>query len=195
MKKLMLICFVLASTRGFSQGFVQGMMQRLQFGLKAGVNYSNYANADFQTDALVGFHAGAIMDFRLTKNLFIQEEFLFSSQGAKVKGDVFGKDNVTVNYLTIPFMLKYRTNFGLYVVAGPQVGQRLNENVGNKQIGDFAQKLDLSAVGGLGFQSKCGLGIEARYVAGISKVGSFQLSDVKTNFQNSVAQASIFYIF
>lgn len=195
MKKLMLICCVLVSTQCFSQSFMQGVKQRLSFGIKAGANYSNYANADFKTDALLGFHAGALVGFKLTKNLSIQEEFLFSSQGAKVKGDLFGKENIKVNYITVPFLLKYRTNSGLYIEAGPQVGMRASEDIGKTQIGEFAKKLDLSAAGGIGFQTKSGFGFGARYVAGLSKVGDFQLSNVKTDFRSSVIQASVFYIF
>lgn len=195
MKKSILICFVLVSTHCFSQSFVQGITQRLSFGLKAGVNYSNYTNASFTTDALIGFHAGLLVDFRLANHLFIQEEFLFSSQGAKVKEDVFGKDNIQVNYVTVPFLLKYRSNLGIYIEAGAQTGMRTSENISTTQVGDFAKKLDLAAVGGIGFQSKSGFGIGVRYVAGLSKVGDFQASDVKPDFHNSVIQGSIFYIF
>src|SRR5450631_513050 len=120
MKKLILICFVLLSTRSFSQSFMQGILQRLSFGIKGGANYSNYVNADFTTQALTGYHAGALVDFKLTKNLFIQEEFLFSLQGAKVRGNVFGKEDVKVSYMTVPILLKYRTNSGIYIEAGPQ---------------------------------------------------------------------------
>lgn len=191
MKKLIVIGFVLVSTHGFSQSF----MQRFHFGVKAGANYSNYANTDFNTEALIGFHAGALVNFKITKNLSVQEEFLFSSQGAKVKGDLFGSENVNVYYMTVPFLLKYRTNSGIYFEAGPQVGYRIKEDIGNTQIGEFAKKLDLAAAGGFGYQSKSGFGIGARYVAGLSKVGDFKLSNVKTDFRSNVIQASVFYIF
>ena len=195
MRPLLLLCFVFASTQSFSQSFTQSIFQRLSFGLKAGGNYSNYANADFKTESIAGFHAGAIVNFRLFKGLSIQEEFLFSTQGAKVKDNLFGKENVKVSYINVPFLLKYRSNLGIYIEAGPQVGMRASENISNMQIGEFAKKLDLSAVGGIGFQSKSGFGFGARYIAGLSKVGDFQLSNAKTDFHNSVIQASVFYIF
>jgi len=191
MKKLLFICFVLVS----SQGFSQGIFKRLSFGLKAGANYSNYTNADFATEGIVGFHAGGLLNFRITDNFSIQEEFLFSSQGAKVKDDLFGKENVNVYYMTVPFLLKFKTNSGFYIEAGPQVGMRLKEDVGNTTMGDFAKKLDLAAAGGIGFQTKGGFGIGARYIAGLSKVGDFNISNVKTDFRTNVIQASIFYIF
>lgn len=191
MKKLLLICLVLVCSKGFSQG----LLKRLSFGLKAGANYSNYTQADFETEALVGFHAGAIVNFRITDAFSIQEEFLFSSQGAKVKNNVFGNDNVKVSYITVPFLLKYRSSMGLYIEAGPQVGMRASEDVKGVPAGDFAKKLDLAAAGGIGYQSKIGLGFGARYIAGLSKVGDFTISNVKTDFRTNVIQASLFYIF
>jgi hypothetical protein len=190
MKKLLCICLVLTSVNCFSQG----LLKRLQFGLKAGANYSNYSNADFETEALLGFHAGAIVGFKISDRLSIQQEFLFSSQGAKVKNNLFGEENVKVSYITVPFLVKYRTPLGIYIEAGPQVGIRAKEDLKDTRIGEF-KKMDLSAAGGIGFQTKGGFGIGARYVAGLSKVGDFDISNVKTDFKTNIIQASIFYIF
>jgi len=193
MKKLLFICLVLLSTKGFSQSF----LNRFEFGLKAGANYSNFTNTDFATDPLVGFHAGATVAFKITDNFLVQEEFLFSSQGAKIKGDanVFGNNDIKLYYISVPFLAKYRTNFGLYIEAGPQVGMKAKEEVKGLTFGEFAKKLDLAAGGGIGYQSKIGLGIGVRYIYGISKVGDFDIANIKTDFRPNVAQASIFYVF
>ena len=191
MKKLLFICCCLASTSCFSQG----LLSRLHFGLKAGANYSNYTNADFATDAIVGFHGGAIVNFKLTNEFSIQEEFLFSSQGAKMKNDVFGNQNANVYYITVPFLLKYRHKSGFYIEAGPQTGMRAKQDLNGESVNNFAKRLDLAAAGGIGYQSKMGLGFGARYIAGLSKVGDFDISNVKTDFRTNVIQASVFYIF
>jgi hypothetical protein len=83
----------------------------------------------------------------------------------------------------------------LYLEAGPQFSGLAKEDTDNLPVDKFAKKLDLGAVAGIGFQSSKGLGIGARYIAGLSSVDDFQLSNVKTDFQSSVIQASIFYIF
>lgn len=191
MKRLLFICFVLVTTRGFSQGF----LKRFEFGLKAGVNYSNFTNASFPTDPLIGFHAGGTVAFKITKNFLIQEEFLFSSQGAKTKGGTLGEQDLKLYYISVPFLLKYRTNAGFYVEAGPQVGMKAKEEVSGPGVSDFAKKLDLAAAGGIGYQFKMGLGIGARYVYGISKVGDFDASNIKNDFKNNNIQGSIFYVF
>ena len=182
---------VLASSHCFSQGLLS--LSRLSFGLKAGANYSNYTHTDFATSGLVGFHAGALVRYKITDNFSFQEEFLFSTQGARIKDQLFARENVNVYYVTVPFLLKYKTNFGLYVEAGPQTGLNVKDN--NTTTGNFAKKLDLAMTGGIGYQTKSGFGIGVRYVAGLSKVGDFDLANVKTDFKTNVAQASIFYIF
>ncbi|WPV64721.1 porin family protein [Chitinophaga sp. LS1] len=179
MKKLLAISFVLASSHSFGQSFAQGVFSRLSFGVKAGVNYSDYMNANFTTDPLIGFHAGGIVNFRLTPKFSIQEEFLFSSQGAKIQ-DVDQK----VYYLAVPVLLKYRTPLGLYVEAGAQAGMRMHEDVEN-----FSKQLDYGAAAGVGYQSKMGLGFGVRYVAGVSSAGNVG------DFRSGVAQGSVFYIF
>ena len=192
MKKLMLICLVLVSAKGFSQSF----FKRFEFGLKAGVNYSNFTDASFPTDPLVGFHGGGTVAFKITDNFLIQEEFLFSTQGAKVKkGSTLEEQDLKINYISVPFLLKYRSNFGLYVEAGTQVGMKASEDVKGVAFKDFAKKLDVAAAGGIGYQSKIGLGIGARYVYGLSTVGDFDASNIKNDFKNNNIQASIFYVF
>ncbi|HEX6431445.1 MAG TPA: porin family protein [Niastella sp.] len=192
MKRVLLICLVLASTKGFSQVF----FKRFEFGLKAGVNYSNFTDASFPTDPLVGFHGGGTVAFKITDNFLIQEEFLFSTQGAKVKsGSTLEEQDLKLNYISVPFLLKYRSNFGLYVEAGPQVGMLASEDVKGLSVDEFAKKIDVAAAGGIGYQSKLGLGIGVRYVYGLSKVSDFNASNIKNDFKNNNLQASIFYVF
>jgi hypothetical protein len=191
MKKLVLICLVLVSGKGFSQGF----FKKFEFGLKAGANYSNFTSANFPTDPLIGFHAGGMVAFKITDNFLIQEEFLFSSQGAKIKGGTLGDQDLKLYYISVPFLFKYRANSGFYVEAGPQVGMKAKEEVSGLSVKDFAKKLDLAAAGGIGYQSKIGLGIGARYVYGLSKVGDFDVSNINNDFKNNNIQASIFYVF
>jgi hypothetical protein len=176
---------------------MKGLTQRLSLGLKAGGNYSNYTNTEgqFTSDGLAGFHAGAIVDFRIIRNLYFVEEFLFSTQGAKIKEDVFGKDNVKVSYLSVPCLLQFRTNIGIYIEGGVQTSLRLGDNLDKTTYSQFAKQLDMGVAGGIGYLSKAGLGVGLRYVGGMTRVADFSLQNAQPNFRNSMAQASIFYIF
>lgn len=72
---------------------------------------------------------------------------------------------------------------------------RLKDFTDSLHPGSFAQRMDLAAAGGIGYQSRSGLGIGVRYVSGLSKVGNFQPTNTKPDFKTAVIQASIFYLF
>jgi Outer membrane protein beta-barrel domain len=170
--------------------------QRFQLGIKGGVNISNFTGSSnlegAKEKSLVGFHAGGFVNFGLGKNFSIQPEVLLSSQGAKI--DSAGQsDNFKVTYINIPVLAKYRFDGGFYIEAGPQFGFLVDENIGKSTINDFANSTDISVAVGLGFHSSMGLGIGARYTAGLSKVSDFDWGTTQPDYKNSVLQFSIFY--
>jgi hypothetical protein len=185
MKKLALtlVLFTLG-TSAFSQSF--------KFGPKAGMNISNYTGGNIESDALVGFHLGGLLNFGIGKNFSIQPEVLFSTQGAKID-NAGSKKDYKINYVSVPVMLKLRSNGGFYIEAGPQVAFRANENIPDQTINNFSKNLDLAVGGGLGYQAGFGLGIGARYVAGVSKVGDFSGQPINPDFKNSIIQLSLFW--
>lgn len=196
MKKVVLLAAIVMTAQA---GFSQGLLKRLSFGIKAGANYSNFTNASFETEGLTGYHGGLIVNLRLTGKLSIQEEFLYSTQGAKVKSGFSVTDNdLKLSYMSVPIMLKYHSNIGLYGEIGGQANM-LIEDAKNTGYKDFADKIDAGAVVGFGYQFKLGpvkgLGIGVRYYHGLTDVGKFTASDIQPDFKNSVAQGSIFYIF
>lgn len=187
MKRIIVAAFLLVSATGFAQTF--------QLGIKGGVNISNFTGGDFKDldkKSLVGFHAGGFVSFFLGDHFAIQPEVLFSSQGAKIDnaGD---EQNLKISYVNVPVMLKYRFTGGFYLEAGPQIGFKVSEDTDDMPINDFAKSTDLSIAGGLGFHSNMGLGVGARYTAGISKVGDFSVGDFDPDFKNGVLQISLFY--
>ena len=193
MKKTLLIGSLIASTLFASA-------QQYQFGLKGGLNISNFTGGDFSNiskSALIGIHAGGYIGFGIGQNLWIQPELLISSQGAKLSQGVPPKDTTyKMTYLAVPLMLKYHTDGGFFFEAGPQFGFKISEKNPNQSISSFAKGLDFAVAAGLGFQAKSGLGIYGRYVAGISKVGNFNSSTVSTlnpNFKNATIQLGVMY--
>jgi hypothetical protein len=124
----------------------------------------------------------------------VQEDFLFSKQGAKINGGSLGGQDLKLYYFSVPILLKYRTH-GFYLEAGMQAGIKVKEDVAGINTGNFAQRIDLGAAGGIGYQSKMGLGIGVRYIYGISKVADANLANITNDFKNNNIQASIFYVF
>lgn len=179
-----LLIITLTATQGFSQAF--------SFGPKAGLNISNYTGGNIQSDAMVGLHMGGLINFGIGKVFSIQPEVLFSTQGARIENQGITND-FKVNYVSVPVMLKLKTSGGLYIEAGPQASFKTGENIGDESINRFARDLDLALGGGIGYQSGIGLGIGARYLAGISKVGDFNAGSISPDFKNSLIQVSLFW--
>lgn len=186
MKKCLVVFLVLAATSGYAQG--------IQLGIKGGVNVSNYTGGNIQSDALVGFHVGGLMNILLSKNFAISPEVLLSSQGAKVD-NAGNKNNLSVYYVNVPVMAKLIFDGGLYIEAGPQIGFKASEDADlpNQTIDNFAKNIDLNVGAGLGYHSRSGFGLGARYMAGLSKVGDFNAGTTSPDFKNSVIQVSLFW--
>ena len=90
-------------------------------------------------------------------------------------------------------MVQYRFAGGIYIEAGPQVGFKIDDNIPNQTIDEFINGLDFSIAGGLGYRTKGGLGVGARYTAGVSKLGDFELSTgIDPDFKNGVLQFSLY---
>ncbi len=170
--------------------------QHFEFGLKGGVNFSNFTGGDFNdidNKTLVGFHAGGFMRLHFGDLIAVQPELLFSTQGAKLESATESID-AKVSYINVPILLQLHFG-GLFVEGGPQVGFRVNEDVPNQSIENFAKSNDLSLALGLGYQSHSGFGISGRYNIGLSKVGDFEATNINPDFKNGVAQISLFYTF
>lgn len=167
-----------------------------QFGLKGGVNISNFTGGDFpniEKSAYVAFHAGGLLRIKFD-NLVLQPELLFSSQGAKLDDGTTEAD-YKVSYVNVPIMLQWQFNGGFYVEAGPQAGFKVSEDIPDSSIDEFAKSTDFSVGVGLGFYSKKSLGIGGRYVVGISKVGDFDSANIDPDFKNGVVQFSLMFLF
>ncbi|MCF0040032.1 porin family protein [Dyadobacter fanqingshengii] len=185
MKKLLLAAALLISVQS-------AFAQKFSIGPKAGLNISNYTGGDIESDALVGYHLGGIINYGFGKVFSLQPEVLFSTQGAKVN-NAGNKSDFKISYVTVPVMFKFKTNGGFYVEFGPQAGFRTSTDIPDQTINNFAKNLDLGAAAGIGYHSPIGLGVGVRYVAGLSKVGDFTGQDIDPDFKNSVIQASIFW--
>ncbi|MCO5241202.1 MAG: PorT family protein [Chitinophagaceae bacterium] len=169
--------------------------QHFQLGLKAGANISNFSGSnleDVKTNALVGFHAGALINLKFGPVFSIQPEILVSSQGAKMESST-QKENFKATYATLPIMFKLQSpNGGLYIEAGPQFGLKISDKVSG--INTDVKNLDAAIGAGIGYHSSKGLGIGARYIAGLSKVGDIDFDGgVNPNYKNSTIQISLFY--
>ncbi|MCU0387475.1 MAG: PorT family protein [Chitinophagaceae bacterium] len=198
MKKTPIIPF-LALVMFFTLG--QQSFAQISVGAKGGLNVSNLSGVNdiegLESNALVGFHLGGFVTFNLGRNFAIQPELLFSTQGAKWEG--FGEsENLKLNYFNIPVMVKFLTNSGFYLEAGPQLGLRTGDvTFDDEDISDEFESSDVSACFGLGFQpTKSPFGIGARYNIGLGTVSELEDFDEETvDVKNGVFQLSLYWRF
>lgn len=210
MKKNRLIVLTLLLSMMTVVSYGQGKVVKPQvlkpsFGLKAGVNLSNIsngqANLDFSPSMNTGFHIGAVANLHfgyrnegspVGTGLFgLQPELLFSMQGFDVDGE-----KVNFSYLTLPIMAKLYIVNGFNIEAGPYFGYMLSASpnstvIDGTQIDISVLKggFDVGAGVGLGYETKLGLTVGARYNIGFS--------DVAENIQwkNNVFAISVGWLF
>lgn len=102
---------------------VRAQDKPLTFGVKAGMNISNFSGDFEDTKAKIGFNAGVTLDFALTNDLYLLTGLEFTSKGAKVNEDTNLKMNLS--YLQLPVHAGYKLTVanGTRVVfhAGPYI--------------------------------------------------------------------------
>lgn len=168
----------------------------LKFGIKAGVNFSNF-NGDIENNAMRnGLHFGLVTEIILSDQFSFQPELLFSAQGYKNETPgAFSKSKF--DYIVLPLLVKYYAIDKLSIEAGPQVGFLINafdrDNEGNTDI-EEQNLVDFSMGLGLGYEIKNGIFIQGRYNLGTTNVNGADNADAM-KYTNSVFQVSIGCLF
>jgi hypothetical protein len=138
MKKIILM--IALSVAGVSALKAQGAFEnttdfrhKLQFGLKAGANYSNVYDSygeDFNADPKLGFAGGTYLAIPIGKYLGVQPEALLSQKGFMATGSMLGstyKFTRTTTYLDLPLLFAFKPSEFVTVLAGPQYSYLLNQ--------------------------------------------------------------------
>lgn len=189
MKKNVFLVAVLTffSVSAFSQG--------VSFGVKAGLNVSNYTSSDGgpSSSALIGFHGGAYLTAMFSEHIGLQPELLYSMQGDKYSyNSGFGSVDVKsqLSYISIPVLFRYNVNDLISFHAGPQFGilASAKSKVGSTttDIKDQLKSTDLGLAFGGTVDLPMGLNFTLRYVIGLSNVDDTGGNAKSTNFQASV---------
>lgn len=123
---LLAVAMIVISAASYAQVSDTDYREKLQFGLKAGANYSNVYDAEgeeFSADGKFGFVTGAFLGIPIGKYLGVHPEILFSQKGFKGSGRFLGSDYTfirTLNYIDVPVMLALKPVENLTLLAGPQ---------------------------------------------------------------------------
>jgi hypothetical protein len=142
-------------------------------GVKAGGVYSSFLGSDaraLSNKYKLGYQAGLTADFRLTNNLSLHPEALYT-----LKGSDFAEAarNRTLTYLDVPVLLRYQPSglfhaSGLFFEAGPQASLLLSaKNEAKDDVKSTFNKLTYGFVMGAGYQLANGLSLGLRFDIGI----------------------------
>lgn len=173
---------------------ITGLQAQTSFGLKAGLNVSKLTGSNFDNQkvkSLFGANGGVFASIPAGKNFSVQPELSFSMEGAQEENS---NAKLKVNFINLPVMLKYRTESGFFVEAGPQVGYLASAKAdGNGATIDFKDQLqsfNFSAGAGLGYQLDKSIGVGARYMFGLSDI-----LENNTTMKSNALSVNLFYTF
>jgi len=153
--------------------------QETRFGVKAGPNYSSIVG-DLTEGLKFRFsgHAGVFVEIDLSYKLKFQPELVYSSQGFQFSTDLASiqtgnpvggendfRNNVQLNYLTVPLIMKFALNETFDFEVGPQVGFLLNQvsiikNLDEIDGTDLARRTSISGDFQLDYGAGLGVGIK-----------------------------------
>src|SRR5215211_3785530 len=155
-----------------------------RFGIKAGVNIAKLnteeAPSGYSVNTKTSMGGGLFFNLPVgTGGLAIQPELLYNGMGAKVSQTVpvigTTRYEQDMHYLSLPVMLQWKSQPGFFLELGPQASYLLKATADMGTSGDESNKdqfdnFDISAAGGIGFTSRIGLGVNARYIYGLSNI-------------------------
>ncbi|MGB3852646.1 MAG: porin family protein [Tunicatimonas sp.] len=182
-----------------------------RFGVKGGVNLSNFNRGDVGTQNMrIGFNLGLFTELAVGENFSIQPELLLSTKGNRATygtnggvADIVGVDGevkTNLTYIDIPVLAKVTVGEVLNIHVGPYASYLIGANVSTDgNLGDGVQELDRDNFKTWDYGLAAGLGadidvvtIGARYNLGLVNVADSDASDlVLDNSKNSVLQ---FYV-
>ena len=207
MKKISLIALALCTSAAvFAQDnqplLRTPMEKKVRVGLRAGVNLAQFRLTDFPAgsepsiQSKTSMHGGLFVNAPLGGMFAIQPGVEYSGQGSKYReGTESGEYDL--HYINVPVMFQWKSAGGFLVETGPQAGILLRANLDDEEVEDETFKtLDVSWGAGVGYISRMGLGLNARFNYGLSNILE---GDNDTNnspqLKNQVIQLGLVYHF
>jgi hypothetical protein len=195
MKKIVLVMFMLSffTIVSNAQGF--------RLGIKGGGNLNKISGQSFNDGFDFGYHLGAFAELDFTKKFGIQPELIWNQSSTKpsnfqaiygsgsVSANFNGQNQVKLDYLSIPILLRYTVLSGLLTLnAGPQYSIMLQQDKTILQNGQAAFKNgDFAAVVGAQLNLSF-LRIYGRYNIGLQNINDI---DNKDNWKSQQIQFGI----
>ena len=154
---------------------------------------NQYEGQSFNNGFTYGYHLGGFAEIDFAKKIGIQPELIWNQTSTTYTSgfatlyptlvNAGTNQNVTLNYLSIPILLRYNVGSMVTLLAGPQFSILMNKNQNLLQNGQQAFSTgDFAMVGGLQFNLKS-LRLYGRYNAGMKNINQIDQRDKWTNQQ------------
>lgn len=158
--------------------------QGLRAGIKIGANGTKIDGQSFEDGYKLSYQGGVFIEADFNKKFGIQPEVLFGQSTSKtvsgigaVGTNLPSSQDVTLNYLSIPVLLRYNVGKLVTLNLGPQFAILLNKDKTVLQNGQDAFKSgEFSMVGGVQLNFSV-LRIYGRYNVGLSNINDVSNQD------------------
>lgn len=184
MKKLLLSFCTITGSLAFSQ----------TLGVKAGLNVASVSANNSKAKA--GLYAGVLMNIPVASNFSVQPEILYNGTGTKING--INDANINLGYISVPVMLQYNATSKFYLEAGPQFSFLINSKFKYQSYSidgkDLIKGFDFGIGIGAGYLFTKSIGVNARYVAGVTNVMK-EILGIQPDGKNNVFQLGLTYKF
>ena len=161
---------VFLSSQGYAQEDRAKPDEKAHYGVKAGINFAELWGDDAlpQSDRKVGYSFGVYASYKISKDLKIQPEVIWSLQGEDSKTS----GRYKISYLNVPVMLKWKSK-KCYTELGPQFGF-LTINTSKSVPDDLRlenfETFDFSLNAGFGYEIFEDWSVGFRYVQGMTNM-------------------------
>ncbi len=145
----------------------QAQSEDMKFGVKAGVNMTNFTG-DGDSDGATSFYVGGLVDLPVSGNFHVQPEILYSMEGA---------DEASISYVRVPIMAKYYVMEGLSLQAGPEIAFKVATE--DDLLDEATKSIDFGIGAGLGYELPMGLMFDVRYNLGLSDISEVEGFEIK----------------
>lgn len=196
MKKIIFLLLV-------STCIVNAQQNEDKIGIKGGFNFSTFTgyNDSGITDfsRRISFHAGIMLESKLSNIVSLQPEVLFSSQGSDEEFDGVDYEN-RLNYVNLPILFKFYVSNQFSLDVGPQLGvlisaKQSNTSTRDNDIKTYFKDTDISLATGISYKFVSGFNLSARYNFGLKDIFNTDLYQYGDKLKNGVFQLSIGYYF
>ncbi len=177
-----------ASIAFFVLQFAANAQAGFRLGAKAGLNMSQVVGTSFNSGFYYSYHLGGFAEIDINKLIGIQPEVLWNQSTTQSASSLSGinfnpNQNVTLNYLSIPILLRVSLGSLITLNAGPQFSILMNKNDNLLTNGQQAfANGDFGMVGGLTLNLKT-FRLYGRYVVGLKDINDISQQAKWTNQQ------------